>query len=89
MNDDASPSTADWPRRLGSTHDDDHDHDHDHEHEHEHEPDADRDEPTNEAALLAEQKKKIRAKRIGYLDDLLRNLDILIYAEISAIYYLE
>ncbi|EOD44639.1 hypothetical protein GTA08_BOTSDO12855 [Neofusicoccum parvum] len=80
MSDDASPSTADWPRRPGSAHDP--------------EPEPDRDagesvEAPNEAAILAEQKKKIRSKRIGYLDDLLRNLDILIYAEISAVYYLE
>lgn len=80
MSDDASPSTADWPRRPGSAHDP--------------EPEPDRDagesvEAPNEAAILAEQKKKIRSKRIGYLDDLLRNLDILIYAEISAVYYLD
>lgn len=40
-------------------------------------------------ALASEQKKKIKTKRIAYLDDLLRSLDILIYAEISAVYYLD
>ncbi|KAK8201781.1 hypothetical protein BKA81DRAFT_303076 [Phyllosticta paracitricarpa] len=41
----------------------------------------------DETALVSEQKKKIKTKRIAYLDDLLRSLDILIYAEISAVYY--
>ncbi|KAL0255091.1 hypothetical protein SLS55_009619 [Diplodia seriata] len=75
MSDDASPPTADWPRRH---------HDHD-------APDAPHDgrDDRDASADLADQKKKIQSKRIGYLDDLLRNLDILIYAEISAIYYLD
>ncbi|KAF4311677.1 hypothetical protein GTA08_BOTSDO12855 [Botryosphaeria dothidea] len=81
MSDDASPSTADWPRRPGSALD-----------HHDVDPDRDADETPeipDEAAILAEQKRKIRSKRVGYLDDLLRNLDILIYAEISAVYYLD
>ncbi|KAK7544436.1 uncharacterized protein J3D65DRAFT_19996 [Phyllosticta citribraziliensis] len=43
----------------------------------------------DETALASEQKKKIKTKRIAYLDDLLRSLDILIYTEISAVYYLD
>lgn len=45
------------------------------------------------AAELAERRKKNRQmfnrKRGDLLDDLLRNLDILVYAELSAIYYME
>lgn len=43
----------------------------------------------DETVPASEQKKKIKSERIAYLDDLLRSLDILIYAEISVIYYLE
>ncbi|EKG09735.1 protein of unknown function DUF1746 fungi [Macrophomina phaseolina MS6] len=81
MSDDASLSTADWPRRPGSAHD-------------RHHADTGTEgegsfQAAEDADLLVEQKKKIRSKRMGYLDDLLRNLDILIYAEISAVYYLD
>lgn len=45
------------------------------------------------AAEVAEKRKKNRdifnKKRGDLLDDLLRNLDILIYAELSTIYYME
>ena len=45
------------------------------------------------AAELAERRKKNRQmfnrKRLDLLDDLLRNLDILVYAELSTIYYME
>ena len=45
------------------------------------------------AAELAERRKKSRQifnkKRGDLLDDLLRNLDILVYAELSIIYYME
>ena len=45
------------------------------------------------AAELVERRKKNREmfnkKRGELLDDLLRNLDILIYAELSTIYYME
>jgi len=45
------------------------------------------------AAQLAEKRKKNRQvfnkKRAELLDDLLRNLDILVYAELSTIYYME
>ncbi|OJD29495.1 uncharacterized protein BKCO1_790001 [Diplodia corticola] len=73
MSDDASPPTADWPRRH---------HDHD-------ATDGDGPGAPDETVGLADQKKKMQSKRIGYLDDLLRSLDILIYAEISAVYYLD
>ncbi|KAK8252962.1 hypothetical protein HDK77DRAFT_424837 [Phyllosticta capitalensis] len=43
----------------------------------------------DETVPASEQKKKIKSERIAYLDDLLRSLDILIYAEISVIYYLD
>lgn len=45
------------------------------------------------AAELAERKKKNRQmfnkKRGELLDDLLRSLDILVYAELSTVYYME
>ncbi len=40
-------------------------------------------------AELEQRKQQARRKRLEYLDDLLRNFDILIYAELSALYYLE
>ena len=44
-------------------------------------------------AELAERRKKNRQlfnrKRLELLDDLLRTLDILVYAELSVIYYME
>lgn len=50
-------------------------------------------EPAPTAAELAERRKKNRQlfnrKRGDLLDDLLRNLDILIYAELSTLYYME
>ena len=60
-------------------------------------PDVTHDEPRTETAptavQLAERKKKNRQlfnrKRGDLLDDVLRNLDILVYAELSAIYYME
>lgn len=49
--------------------------------------------PAPTAAELAERRKKNRQtfnrKRGDLLDDLLRNLDLIIYAELSAIYYME
>ena len=46
-----------------------------------------------EAAQLAEKRKKNRQlfnrKRGELLDDLTQNLDILVYAELSAVYYME
>lgn len=51
------------------------------------------DEPPLTAKELARQRRKNREnfqrKRADLLDDLLRNLDILVYAELSTIYYLE
>ena len=55
------------------------------------------DEPEQDVPLtatqLAEKRKKNRQmfnrKRGELLDDLTRNLDILIYAELSAVYYME
>lgn len=48
---------------------------------------------TPTAAELSERRKKNRQmfnkKRGELLDDLLRSLDILVYAELSAIYYME
>lgn len=45
------------------------------------------------AAQLAERRKKnkqrFNSKRGELLDDLLRNLDMIIYAELSTIYYME
>ena len=60
-------------------------------------PDIPQDGPRPEAAptaaQLAERKKKNRQlfnrKRGDLLDDVIRNLDILLYAELSAIYYME
>lgn len=50
-------------------------------------------EPASTAAELAERRKKSRQlfnrKRGERLDDLLANLDMLVYAELSVIYYLE
>ena len=49
--------------------------------------------PTPTAAELAERRKKNRQmfnrKRGELLDDLLRNMDILVYAELSTVYYME
>ncbi|KAF2482363.1 hypothetical protein BDY17DRAFT_324650 [Neohortaea acidophila] len=49
--------------------------------------------PAPTAAELAERRKKNRQtfnrKRGDLLDDLLRNLDLIIYAELSAIYYMD
>ena len=50
-------------------------------------------EPAPTTAELAERKKKNRKmfnkKRGELLEDLCRNLDILIYAELSTVYYME
>lgn len=54
---------------------------------------VDTDEPAPTVAELAERRKKSRQlfnrKRGERLDDLLANLDMLIYAELSAVYYME
>ncbi|MCJ1478994.1 hypothetical protein MMC13_007678 [Lambiella insularis] len=45
-----------------------------------------------ESLALDERKTKVRlqqAKRASFLDDLIRNLDIMIYCELSALYYLD
>ena len=42
-----------------------------------------------DSSSLQEKKQRARKKRLEYLDDMLRNFDILIYAELSAVYYLE
>lgn len=45
------------------------------------------------AAHLTDHRKRLRdlfnRKRVDLLDDLIRNLDILVYAELSIIYYME
>lgn len=49
--------------------------------------------PAPTPAQLRERRKKNRQtfnkKRCALLEELLRNIDILVYAELSAIYYLE
>lgn len=54
---------------------------------------ADEEEPAPTTAELAERRKKSRQifnrKRGERLDDLLANFDMLIYAELSVIYYME
>lgn len=51
------------------------------------------DEAAPTAAELEERRKKNRRmfnrKRAELLDDLLRNMDILVYAQLSGIYYME
>lgn len=47
----------------------------------------------NATAHHAELRKKLRSmfsrKRVVLLDDLIRNLDVLVYAQLSMIYYME
>ncbi|KAF2837081.1 DUF1746-domain-containing protein [Patellaria atrata CBS 101060] len=40
-------------------------------------------------AVLRDQRSLIKVKRLEFLDDLLRTLDILIYAELAAMYYMD
>ncbi|KAF2140892.1 uncharacterized protein K452DRAFT_309355 [Aplosporella prunicola CBS 121167] len=80
MNDEPGPSTHDRPLQPSAA---------DLHHESgDAPPSVDAPEP-DAATVAAEQRKKVKARRVGRLDDLLRNLDILIYAELSAVYYLD